>query len=57
MITPKSHNKKKNIPKSSDLATEGPLSEKDEEDLAIERTKKLQQEARENWKREKKKDS
>jgi hypothetical protein len=33
------------------LATEGPLCEKDEQAITIERTKLLQQEAQEKWKR------
>lgn len=37
------------------LATEGPLCEKDEQAMAIERTKLLQKEAQEKWKRYKEK--
>ncbi|MDB5000539.1 MAG: hypothetical protein JWR76_1616 [Mucilaginibacter sp.] len=38
------------------LATEGPLCEKDEQAIAIERTKLLQKEAQEKWKRYKERD-
>lgn len=40
----------------SNLATEGPLCEKDEQAIAIERAKLLQKEALEKWERLKKKD-
>lgn len=40
----------------SHLATEGPLCEKDEQAIAIERTKLLQKEAQEKWKRYKERD-
>ncbi|HEY9196057.1 MAG TPA: hypothetical protein VIM77_07315 [Mucilaginibacter sp.] len=36
------------------LATEGPICEKDEQAIAIERNKLLQKEAAENWERSKK---
>ena len=38
------------------LTTEGPLCEKDEEGVSIERAKKLQKEAMEKWMRLKEKD-
>lgn len=58
MLILKDQTKKKDTGKSQpDLTTEGPLSEKDEQAIAIERTKKLQQEAQENWKHNKKKGS
>jgi hypothetical protein len=49
-------NKNKNAGKAMPiLATEGPLCEKDEQAIAIERTKLLQKEAQEKWKRYKEK--
>ncbi|MFA6085518.1 hypothetical protein [Mucilaginibacter sp.] len=40
----------------SNLVTEGPLCEKDEQAIAIERAKQLQKEALEKWERLRKKD-
>jgi hypothetical protein len=53
LITNKNKNAGKAMPS---LATEGPLCEKDEQAIAIERTKLLQKEAQEKWKRYKEKD-
>lgn len=55
MLISKDQTNKKNSEKSQpDLTTEAPLSEKDEQAIAIVRTKKLQQEAQKNWKHKKK---
>ncbi|HTE00984.1 MAG TPA: hypothetical protein VK668_16950 [Mucilaginibacter sp.] len=52
MISIKNEAKKTGIDKLvSNLATEGPLCEKDEQGRAIERTKLLQKEALEKWER------
>lgn len=51
MLLKKNQTAVSNQPRAPVIKTEGPLCEKDEEGLSIERTKLLQKEALEKWHR------
>jgi hypothetical protein len=51
MLTREDHNKSKDTDEPAKLATEGPLSEKDQQAIVIDRTQRFGQKALEKWRR------